>query len=462
MPYANELAQYNTIRRISEDSRVKEILRRYRLTVSPTEEIQSAECRVVKVDEGETHDVTLPEYVLSIDGSYAEVPVNNGFASAKVGYTTISDVLLHLSRLRDLDLHRPVDPRELRSTHTTGAADTVLAGCNITFDGELDPQASFRRGVIDLFREQRAFEEGETLLDTYEALLAYKPASPVQACPYSEACRHKNPQQALQRKLGTYACDCSRSLSCHSTDMLRFHERFNPLGDNGTAFGEVIHVTERLWLVHVLRALEQRRMFKILSQLAVIIDGPLAVFGRPGWLSRAISRELYRINKALKKETGRDLMIIGIEKTGVFVEHLANLCRANELEKKSLKLPEGAALLLTDDYIRRFVVYSKNTHPYGDVTYFGRKFFYHTKSGSQIVATLPFLRSKDRNLNTSKISQFPRLIDALHLFDLIGSSRYQNGLIPISLAHAGASIPRHFGGKVLEELTARFIHSTID
>lgn len=204
-------------------------------------------------------------------------------------------------------------------------------------------------------------------------------------------------------------------------------------------------------------------MFEILSRLAVIIDGPLAVFGRPGWLSRAIGRELYRINKTLKKKTGRDLLIIGIEKSGIFVDHLAKLCHEEEASgENSIKIPKGAVLLPTDDYIRRFVVYSKNTHPYGDVTYFGRKLFYHTNSGAQIVATLPFLKPEDRNLNTSEISQFPRLGDALHLFDLIGSSRYPNGLVPISLAHAGASISRRFGGKVLEELAARFVHSAID
>lgn len=463
MPYINEFAQYNTIQRISENSRIKEMLSRYQLLAAPARDTSSVNYKLVSIDQISMDClVTLPEYVLSIDGSYAEIPIDNGFASAKIGYTTISDVLLHLSKLKDMDLHRPLDPRELRKTHISGAADTVLAGCNVTFDGEIDPQSSFRRGVIDLFREQRAFADGETLLETYEALLAYKPPVPAQSCPYLEFCGHENPKQALPRKSGTFSCDCAMKFSCHSTDALRFHERFNPLGENGTAFGEVIHVTERLWLIHAIRALEQRKMFDVLARLAIIIDGPLAVFGRPGWLSRAISRELQRINKILRQETGKDLLVIGVEKTGVFVEHLAKLCRESETEKRLFNFQKGTALLPTDEYIRKFVVYSNNIHQYGDVTYFGRKLFYHSKSGAQIVATLPFLKPDHRNLNNVEIDRFPRLADVLGLFEAIGSSRYRNGLIPVSLAHAGASIPRRMGSRVLEELAANFIQSPAD
>lgn len=461
MPYANELAQYNSIRRISESTRIREILRRYKLTAPPAPQSALGEIYtlIAREELNRENDIELPEYVLSIDGSYAEVPVANGFASAKVGYTTISDVLLHLTKLNELDAHRPIDPREMRKTQTSGAADTVLAGCNITFDGELDPQSSFRRGVIDLFRDQRAFEDGETLLETYEALLAYKPTVPVQACPYAEACEHETPHQAFRRISGTASCSCPLRLSCHSTDALRLYERFNPLGENGTAFGEVIHVTERLWLMHILRSMEQRNMFEALARLAIVLDGPLAVFGRPGWLSRAISRELQRINKVVRKETGKDLFLVGIEKSGIFVEHFAKLCREENLERSDIKIPKETALLPTDEYIRRFVVYSKNTHPYGDVTYFGRKFFYRTKSGSQIVATLPFLDLNHRDLNTALPEQYPRLIDALNLFDALGSSRYPNALVPVSLAHGEASIPLRLGSRVLEVLARELIPS---
>ncbi|MBK9528102.1 MAG: hypothetical protein IPO41_07210 [Acidobacteria bacterium] len=230
MPYQNEFAQYNSVRRMSENLRVRELLRQYRLSgPEPPDEADTSLYRLVSNDHGKTAPDQLPEFVLSIDGSYVEVPVPNGVLSAGLGYVTITDVLLDLGELIRLDQNRPVDPRECGKTTMAGAVDTVLAGCNIIFDGELDPQSSFRRGVIDLLREKQALAGGETLLDSYEALLAYKPLVPLQRCPYGATCEHTTPQSAYERVSGTKACECPLKLAVHSTDALRIYEKFNPL-----------------------------------------------------------------------------------------------------------------------------------------------------------------------------------------------------------------------------------------
>ncbi len=456
MPYQGEFAQYNSIKRISENNRIKEILKNYRLTVPETIEDTKEEIytSVLKTDIiRKSKAVALPDFVLSIDGSFVEVPVSNESVSAKIAYTTITDVLLQLKKLQELDAVRPADPREIRKTQSSGATDTVLAGCNVIFEGEIDAQSSFRRGVIDLFREQRAFEDGESLLDTYEALLTNKPLVPPESCPYGDLCAHESPRTACSRISGTEFCSCPLKLPYHSTDAMRLYERFNSAGDNGTAFGEIIHVTERLWLMHIIRSLEQQNMLEVLANMAIVLDGPLAVFGRPGWLSKSISRELSRINEKLKKRTGKDLLIIGIEKSGAFADHFYRLCADYDVNRGSIKVPAQTAILLTNEYIRKFIVLSKDKRPHGDVNYFSRKLFYRTKTGSQIIATLPFLKPEDRNLNVALPEQFPRLADALNLFDALGSSRYSNALIPITLAHGEAAIPAKLGRRVLESLS---------
>lgn len=449
MPYSNEFAQYNSIKRLAESIRIKELLSKYSIFTPPTEE-NNAEDKIVTVQRTALEkemNTSLPDFVLSIDGSYSEVSVSKGTTPARVGYVTTSEVFLQLKRLQNLDKQRPVDPRLVTNTKTSTSTDTVLAGCNVIFGNELDPKASFRKGIIDLLSEQKAFDRGETLLDTYEALLAYKPLIPLQSCPYGkDICKHKTPEKALGRVSKTSKCSCPLELPQHSTDALRLYERFNPSGENGTSYGEVIHVIERLWLIHILRSMEHCGLIKALAETAIMLDGPLAVFGRPGWLSRAIMKELFRINKILKEETGKDLLLVGIEKTGVFVEHFEKVCSEEN------KISHGTAVLLTNNYIRRHVVLSKNTHQYGDVNYFGRKIFYKTKSGSKIVATIPFLKNSDRNLNETSLDGFPRLLDILTLFDSVCSSRYANALLPISLAHGEASIPKRLGNCILQVL----------
>lgn len=463
MPYQNEFAQYNSVKRLAENNRIKEILKNYKLSApedfdDSTDDIFTLISRTDRVRK--ENPASLPDYVLSIDGSFVEVPVSSSSIPAKIAYTTITDVLLQLKKLRELDAVRPADPREMRKTQTSGAADTVLAGCNIIFEGEIDPKSSFRRGILDLYREQRAFEDGETLLDTYEALLTYKPLVPAESCPYGDLCSHKTPKTASQRISKTEECDCPLKLSCHSTDAMRLYEKFNSTGDNGTAFGEIIHVTERLWLVHIIRSLEQRNMLDVLANMAIVLDGPLAVFGNPGWLSRSISRELYRINEKLRKETGRDLLIIGIEKSGLFAEHFKRICGESDAKRGAIEIPLQTALLLTNEYIRKFIVLSKDKRPHGDVNYFARKLFYRTKTGAQITATLPFLKAEHRNLNTALPEQFPRLADALNLFDALGSARFSNALVPVNLAHGEAAIPARLGKRVLETLSRELMALT--
>ncbi|MCA1626279.1 MAG: hypothetical protein LC778_21315 [Acidobacteria bacterium] len=71
----------------------------------------------------------MPDYVISVDGSPAFVPVDNGYPGAEVAYLTVVTVLLDLKKMRELDAKRPVDPKLFRSTRTTDPVDAVLPGC---------------------------------------------------------------------------------------------------------------------------------------------------------------------------------------------------------------------------------------------------------------------------------------------------------------------------------------------
>ncbi len=458
MPYEGEYAGYAPIRRLAENRRVLDLLSKYEIVPAPLTGSGVGDMSgstFVTTTTLPRREGWIPDYVISIDGSLAPVSVDNGYPGAEVAYMTVATVLLDLKKMRELDAERPVDPRLFRSTRTTDPVDAVLPGCNVTFQGETSPASSLRRGVLELFAEQRAFETGETLLDTYHVLLKEKPDAS-QDCPYADACGI-SPKGAYQRGTGKYTCPCPQALPLYSTDALRFHERFNPIGANGMVFGEIMQVLERLWLVHVLRGMEQRGHLNALTRLAIIIDGPLAVFGQPAWMSRAISVELERLNKRLRDATGTDMLIIGVEKTGLFVEHFERFCAAADKGRVPFSISPQTALLLTDGYIKEQVIFSDGLHPYGAATYFGRKLLYRTRSGAKIVATLPFLQSCHRDLTTALPTQYPRLADALNLFDALVSSRYPNALVPIALAHGEAAIPLRHGTRVLERLARELI-----
>ena len=201
--------------------------------------------------------------------------------------------------------------------------------------------------------------------------------------------------------------------------------------------------------------METKEWLWMLKDIAFVLDGPLAVFGHPAWLSQAIMQELKRINQLVREKAGCDILLLGVEKSGQFPAHFDALDVAKD-GSQSL-IPNGSVGLLDDTYIKRNIFFSESDKPYGADTYFGRKFLYKTKTGAKIVGTLPFLNSESEDTKRADPSQFPRLPDALNLLDKLVSSRYKNSLSPLVSAHAEAAIPLNLGKRVLESLAKELI-----
>jgi hypothetical protein len=144
------------------------------------------------------------------------------------------------------------------------------------------------------------------------------------------------------------------------------------------------------------------------------------------------------------------LLLIGVEKTGAFVQHFEHLDKKESGEFGAF--PKQSVGLLSDSYIKQNIIFSESENLYGSATYFGRKILYKTKSGSRIVATIPFLSEDHKDTRTAEPSQYPRLADAIGLLDQIVSSRFPNAVVPLVSANAEAAIPLRLGKKVLEKL----------
>jgi hypothetical protein len=441
MPYEGEYATYRPLHRISECQRVKGLLARSKL-------LKAARAAYAPQPvEAPPATPALPRFILAIDGSYAEVAVKNGYPGAKVGYCTAASVLLDLDLVGRLDTERPVDPVEFRKTEQAASVDAALPGSNVITRRQNSARASFREELYDLFADIVVDEDDRTnLLSTYEALLALKPTGNPQSCPYRES--HDCDADLVVGPGCTTCPKCGRPI--YSTDALRIHERFRDIGTNGEAFGLVMQVIERILVLHLLRCFERRDLLQRLTSLAFFIDGPLAAFGPPAWLSAAISRELKRLNQKVQEAAGQDLLILGIEKTGAFVQHFDEI---DQTETPGEQLFSGRQyMLLTDGYIKDRILHSDSNKRYGLDTYFGRKFFYKTQSDARIVASIPFLSDAQDTLDSDDISRYPQFATICALLDRVVSSRYANSVSPLIAANAQAAIPLQLGSKVLTQL----------
>jgi hypothetical protein len=446
MGFEGEFASYEPLRRLRESEKVQTLEKRFMIRPK-AEDSENFKSKITKKSELAESTIQ-PDLVLAIDGSHLEAPVENGFPCAEIGYVTIASVLINLEKINNLEKEEFIDPKKFRDTESASTIESVFPGCNIILDKEKNAKSSFRRILFEELKNNTVFSECETLLETYEYLFKIKqehfgdkklPHSPIEG--YED--------KDMTYGYGEYICPHSGE-PLFSTDALRLHSLMNDGSSNGEMFGQTMSTFEKLWLVHILRSFEQKDWLSTLRRVAFIMDGPLAVFSTSSWLTKVISHEITRINELQKQINGQDLLIIGVEKTGTFVNHF----EAIDTTKDGIidKFPKQSALLLDDNYIKKNIKFSESDKPYGQDTYFGRKFFYKTELGQRIVATTACYNDNQNNLITANPDQFSRLADVMNLLDKLFSSRYPNALSPLVSAHAEAAIPLNLGRRIFEDI----------
>lgn len=447
MSFEGEFASYEPLRRLLDSEKVKALQNRFKIR-QQEEETEDFDGSLVNKSDL-TESTLQPDLVLAIDGSNLAAKAENGFPGAEFGYITIASVLIDLKLIGELEKKEFVEPKKFRETEKASTIESVFPGCNVILDTEKNAKASLRRALFEELRSNKFFENGETLLETYEYLLGLKlklfPDSNPPKCPIEGF----EQDFKLTYGFGEYVCPHSGE-PLFSTDALRLHELMNPGGSNGEMFGQIMSTLEKLWLVHILRAFERKGWLATLRRVAFIMDGPLAVFSTSSWLTKVISHELTRLNDLQRKINGQDLLIIGIEKSGTFFNHFIEIDTTKD--GVTDKFPKQSALLLNDGYIKRNIIFSESPKPYGQDTYFGRKLFYKAASGQKIVPVVACFNEYQRNLNTANPDQFTRLADVMNLLDQLVSSRYPNSVSPLVSAHAEAAIPLNLGKRIFEDI----------
>lgn len=442
---------YEPLRRLLSDSKMQEL--RSKIKIRNTNQDIDWENKTIPLSDIEQTGWN-PQLIIAIDGDYSKQIINNGFPGAEVGYITISTVVILMDKLKELENSRFVDPKLYRETEKPTSIDSMMVGCNVVLNGESSAQSTMRKLLFEKLKKEQVFGDTETLLDTYEVLLKIKRSqgsSNPPECP-NDGCNAK-----LKEGYGEYSCDnCNGKL--YSTDALRLHELMKPSGTNGEMYGQIQETVKKLQLIHLLRSFEQKEdWFGTLGHVAFFLEGTLAVFSASSWLAKCFRTELARINSKVKEHSGLDLLILGIERTGNFVNHFKDIDTKKDGGEDNF--PKQSVFLLTNDYIKKNIVLNDAVdYIYLKDTSFGRKFFYKTKSGYRIVPSVATFNNYQSEVQTAFPAQFPRLGDCLVLFDKLVSARYNNSVMPLATAHAEATIPLNLGKTIFDGI-ARDIRS---
>ncbi|MFF3765119.1 hypothetical protein ACFYYR_13675 [Streptomyces sp. NPDC001922] len=384
----------------------------------------------------------IPEHLTSaiaIDGSRITERVRDGLPSVVYGYAQAAAAYVDLGVMEFQRSARFVDPVAIEK-----AVNTALVSLDLPVAGAYSREGvgistSWRENLDHIFRSKKVEVNrlNQSLLDLLFLLHGQpgKPAATVPVnCPSSE-CSAKDVAVSFR---GGSCPSCKEPL--YPTDVLRIHEEVTEEGANESALGRLMSVLELLVLVGLTSLLWEQSRNELLRSTLFIVDGPLAMYGPPAKL-RGRAQEYFQ---AMTSTTpGHGPYICGLEKTGAMVDYARQLARHDVLEPGDL--------LVCDQEVVKVITNTENPAAYGKETYWGRKFAYRAKDGRIVVPTvMPELGAAyDAAGGQPGPDGYPTLPAILDVIDRTGSSMYQDGIIPVAVAHGKAAFPIGVGTDVL-------------
>jgi hypothetical protein len=392
----------------------------------------------------------LPIQLAASDASIYSEPINGKFPSTQIGYVKVSIVLIDLSHFAALSApgSRYVDPFKVAAMHRNadGVAFT-LPGSNVRYGGAMTVRDGFRRAVFDQFSDHRTNFDSNGHYRVIDTLLLLSRDHPLLRCPVCRA-HFPEPVTFAREQLTSSCAACHADL--YASDVLSLHEELSDFGDNASVITRFMNVAEHLMVASLVRMLADR-LPDTLARMGFIIDGPLALFGRPAWVHKPLMALYHDIGEDLRRRGLAPPAIMGLQKDGQVMEHARAVQRY---------LKPNTFRVVDDEYRERWITGSPSeaaTH--GSETYYGQDFIFKSQHGGVFCVGLPYpmrVKGNERMFAAEKAQvarygdQLGRALDLVRHFEF---DLYENSVIPVALAHRHASISLVPGGKVLDLLT---------
>ncbi len=224
-------------------------------------------------------------------------------------------------------------------------------------------------------------------------------------------------------------------------DVLRTHEEYNVEGSNFTPMGRVMTAAERLMSLCYLDFFAKSAP-EVLRHTIFITDGPLALFGPLAPLKRRFQGHIGDLGRWCAARNLAAPLIVGIEKSGAFVEHAQQI--------KEL-IPAGHVMRLSNEYINRISGRSAGNQ-YGVDEFYGRRFIYQARAGDPLVITVlpaPGLAPYEARPDVDDWESYPTLRLICEVLDSLRTRMYEHAIVPVALAHSAAALPLGVGRSVL-------------
>lgn len=360
--------------------------------------------------------------VIAIDGGLTETVVRKEYPSASFAFMTMGPLLLNVSDLDDLDAVPFIGPEDMEKLKKIERYSLAVPTRTVRYAG----CDTFAQGVRKAVQDFLIGKDGH-LLDALAWLLfrRWRPETErvawmIPRCPNPE-CDYGEIWFADGDPAEKTCINCSQPI--YLSDALRLYERIDEETGSGGVLSYLLTALEQLILVHVIKSIWNMK-HDFLREVLFIKDGPLAFFG----VTAPLYRPMRDLMEFLGEQSDPYVNVVGLEKSGPFVEHAAEIEDA---------IPPYHALVLTNEYIYKYIVPGDSTQQrFGKNTYYGAKVIYRGDRNDTYVATLP----------TKTYLTSPTLSDLFHGPEVLRTtaklrcSMYDNALVPVVLANRLVSL----------------------
>ncbi|EJS9606138.1 hypothetical protein [Vibrio alginolyticus] len=458
MPYSNQNAGKGGHSDIIRNPDVEKFLDDCDTITTPSEE--EAKKIVADFMKLELGNEWMPTHVVASDASPYSEPINGLFPSTQIGYIKNSLVIIDVENydgLKPVD-SRYVDPFRVAELHRNGdPISFTLPGSNIRYKGANTVQDGFRRAVFEQLSDIRTSFTNDKTYNVVGTLLAIDDNEvELSKCP---SCQAKNSFIFRRKELELTCPKCNEVV--YITDSLRIHEQISEHGENGSAMTRFMNVVEHLIIASFIRMMGKHNP-ELLSRMAFVIDGPLAIFGQPAKTHARLMKLYSKVENVMLSKGLEPPIIIGIQKTGSAVEHATAL---------STYMENNTFRIIDDEYRHKYIAArSEQSENFGHETYYGQDFIYKTNSGKVFVFGIPYpfenkMAGESEGSSSSKKKFAEKKIEVERYYKKLGKAMkvishfelelYENAIVPIALAHRHASISLIPGGKVLDILSRK-------
>lgn len=381
------------------------------------------------------------EYIVAVDGGDTTVPVKKKFPSAAFTFFQFGANLLKTSDLKDLKKQPFISPASIAKLKDLERIKFVLPTKNIgrrLSDGsKATPTHSVRKALYDFFKKQ-------DYLDTLKWFL-FREYHDQPLASYSLA---NHPEDYLTKNIPIDRLSINSdyivshvSGDIFLTDVFRLHEVVDDDIGAGGIVGYLRNLIEHMIIIDAIKGV-YRSSKKRLDEVLFIKDGPLGFFGQTANMHEPMRDLINYLNNEI------NLHLIGIEKSGIFVEHAFEIAD---------KINPGQVYLLSNKHIYTYIKAGDpdNSPPYGSTSYYGSKIIFKSRDERLYVVTLP---TDDPNvvLNPKKES-FNNIDIIFEYVERLKSDMYDNALLPIALVNKLVSISDHPSSALLEKFAKKTV-----